>query len=132
MTNAAQHVKSSKAPAEKCARCGRKLTRPGTVIPAFGVVGPECEQHVTGRLLHLQRAGLHALVLTGEQRIPAVRCIDGTYPLPDAISALTTIADRAGRVRLQVRLDPATKEWVITMNQTDLKAFVNRAEGVQA
>lgn len=132
MTNAAHQVKSTKARAPRCAKCGHPLSRPGTVIPGLGVVGPECEQHVAGRLLHLQRAGLHTLALTGEQRIPAVRCIDGTYPVPEAIATLTTIAARAGRVRLLARLDPAAKEWVITMHQGDLKAFIGRTEGVPA
>ena len=32
----------TKAHAERCKHCGRALTRPGTVIPFVGVVGPEC------------------------------------------------------------------------------------------
>lgn len=32
----------ARAFAERCNHCGRELTRPGTVIPFVGVVGPEC------------------------------------------------------------------------------------------
>jgi len=32
----------AKAHAERCNHCGRALTRPGTVVPFVGVVGPEC------------------------------------------------------------------------------------------
>jgi len=41
-----------RARAERCNHCGRALTRPGTVIPFVGVVGPEC-RHKFGALLAL-------------------------------------------------------------------------------
>ena len=41
-----------KAHAEHCRHCGRPLTRPGTVIPFVGTVGPEC-RHKFGPLLAL-------------------------------------------------------------------------------
>lgn len=123
---------ATKARAERCARCNRALTRPGTVIPAVGVVGPECEQHVVGRLLVLQRAGLHALALTGEQRIPAQRNLDGTFTVPtDALSALNALANRVG-VKLVGRFDAQTREYVLTLEARSLKAFLKRAEGVAA
>ena len=41
-----------RAAAERCNHCGRALTRPDTVIPFVGVVGPEC-RHKFGALLAL-------------------------------------------------------------------------------
>lgn len=50
--DATPQPRPTRAHAPRCAHCGRALTRPGTVIPFVGVVGPEC-QHTFGHLIAL-------------------------------------------------------------------------------
>lgn len=125
----ATHAQKAKAP--RCARCNRKLEKPGTVVPGLGVVGPECESHVAARLMHLRRAGLSEL-LDGGVRVVAHLGADGTYAAPtDALAGLQAIADRAGRLMLDCRLDPVARVWTISIRLSTLEAFVRRS-GVEA
>ncbi len=104
-----QQGKTSSQHSERCALCARKLVRPGTVVPALGVVGPECQKHVGDALAYLQAAGLGALILTGEARIPMTRNADSTLSIPQAALDLVAAGKRVG-LSIAGRVQP--REWV--------------------
>lgn len=90
-----QHKTASQR-TERCAMCARKLKNPGAVVPALGVVGPECAQHVGDALAYLQANGLGALLLTGHVRIPMARGLGGTLVYPQAAHDLQQAGKRVG------------------------------------
>lgn len=97
---------------ERCALCARKLKNPGTVVPALGVVGPECERHVSDALAYLAMNGLEALILTGEMRIPMERGVGGTLTYPQAARDLQAAGRRVG-LEIAGRIETGTTpSWV--------------------
>ena len=54
-----------RAHADRCAVCGRPLTKPGRAIPGVGVVGPECYRKLAGFELLLDMYGAEELAYGG-------------------------------------------------------------------
>jgi len=97
------HAHSSLRPAHvagTCAICGRRLIHPGRIVPALGMLGPECERKAADFLTHLQGNGLGDLVLTGVARIECVRAENGMYEVPPQALALSHAAKRVGLLTL--------------------------------
>lgn len=130
MTTATPHptkpTKAAKLHAERCALCGRALTRPGTLLPGFGVLGPECQEKMGARTMHLQAAGLGDLTRDGEVRFPMVKKGDTWTHDRAALNAWTGKAARVG-LDLKTGMDvstPGQPATVLTIDPRSLARFL--------
>ncbi|UQN10292.1 hypothetical protein [Deinococcus sp. QL22] len=113
-----------RTPATCCARCGIKLSNPGTVVLGIGEVGPECIKHVNAALTDLAAGPLALLVARGEVRLKLQLSADGLSWIPshDALSQYIVWADRAG-IKLQHRIEVSTRTYILTIKPRSLQGY---------
>lgn len=118
--------RTARAQVGTCALCNRKLIHPGKVVPALGMVGPECEQRVGDLLIHLQANHLGDLILTGEVRIECQRASNGLYEVPAEAAALSVAAKRCGLLTASSYEPGQPPVWTVRLEPRSVVAYFRR------
>ncbi len=119
-------TRTARAHVGTCAICARKLLHPGKVVPALGMVGPECEQRIGDLLTHLQANQLGALMLTGEVRIECQRAANGLYAVPAEAVALSVAAKRCGLLTIGGYEPGQPPVWTVRLDPRSVVAYFRR------
>jgi len=92
-----------RAHADRCAVCGRPLSKPGRVVPGIGVVGPECYRKFAAFERVLEAHGAEELAHGGELEVTE-------RASPERIREVQALILRLKRAGLEVVVEDAATE----------------------